>query len=198
MLHLIDRWVHQPRADYVAEPGNVSDDTQTSRFERVLARFEAERERGHVNVHRTYSHEAADLFEPGQFQWIYIDAMHTADAANRDLVAWHDTVKADGFIIGHDYTNHVQARAWNFGVVDAVNRFVAHFGCEFLALTLEAFPTYVLAKTPGSNAAQALKEKLIAQVPYIVEIRDFPNAHPFEHKTRSATRLSSIIRSSCA
>ena len=183
VLHLIDPWVHQARADYVADPNNVSDGMQASRYESVLARFQAERERGQVHVHRTYSHEAADLFEAGQFHWIYVDAMHTADAVYRDLVAWHDTVKSQGFIIGHDYTNHVQARSWNFGVVEAVNRFVAHFGYEFLALTLEAFPTYVLAKAPGSKTAQAFKERLVSQVPYIVEIRDFPSTHRFEHKT---------------
>lgn len=185
-LHLVDPWVHQAREDYVADPNNVSDGTQASRYESVLARFQAERERGQVHVHRTYSHEAADLFEESRFHWIYVDAMHTAEAVYRDLVAWHDTVKSEGFIIGHDYTNHVQARSWNFGVVDAVNRFVAHFGCEFLALTLEAFPTYVLAKTPGSRTAEALKERLITQVPYIVEIRDFPKAHDFEHKSLAA------------
>lgn len=182
-LHLVDPWVHQARADYVADPNNVSDGTQASRYESVLARFQSERERGQVHVHRTYSHEAADLFEAARFHWIYVDAMHTAEAVYRDLVAWHDTVKSEGFIIGHDYTNHVQARSWNFGVVDAVNRFVAHFGYEFLALTIEPFPTYVLAKTPGSKAAEALKVRLITQVPYIVEIRDFPKAHGFEHKS---------------
>lgn len=67
-LHLIDPWVHQPRADYVSDPNNVEDGAQASRFECVLARFQAERERGQVHVHRTYSHEAAaDLFEAGQF-----------------------------------------------------------------------------------------------------------------------------------
>jgi len=182
-LHLVDPWLHQPRADYIDDPNNVSDPAQGARYESVLARFAAGRERGQVHVHRMYSHEAADLFEPGQFQWIYLDAMHTAEAVYRDLAAFHDTVKPDGYIVGHDYTNHVQARSWNFGVVEAVNRFVADFGYEFLALTLEAFPTYVLAKAPESTTARDLRGRLIAEVPYVVEIRDFPGAHPFEHKS---------------
>ena len=181
-LHLIDPWIHQARDDYTNDPNNVSDATQGARYEGVLERFREPIEGGTVHVHRGYSHEVADEFEAGQFDWIYVDAMHTADAVYRDLVAWHDTVKPDGFIAGHDYTNHVQAKSWNFGVVEAVNRFVSQFGYAFIALTMEAFPTYVLAKDPRSPAAVELAARLIAEVPYVVEIRDFPQQRGFEHK----------------
>jgi hypothetical protein len=190
-LHLIDPWVHQARDDYTNDPNNVSDAAQDDRYVGILDRFHDAIAAQQVCVHRAYSEEAADLFEPQQFDWIYIDAMHTSEAVYRDLVAYHDTVKREGLIVGHDYTNHVQARSWNFGVVEAVNRFVADFKYEFVALTLEAFPTYVLSKQPQSSTVVQLTERLIAEVPYVIEIRDYPKRGGFEH--RSLTRDGKLL-----
>jgi hypothetical protein len=180
-LHLIDPWEHQDRADYAKDLNNVSEGEQDARFDAVLARFRAQIDGGIVKVHRDYSEDAAIFFGDGQLDWIYVDGMHTVEAAYNDLVTYAPKIRADGFIIGHDYTNHVQARHWNFGVVDAVNRFVLEFGYEFVALTVEGFPTYVLTKSRDS--AQQFTELLIQNVPYVVEIRDFPKKSDFQHKS---------------
>ncbi len=182
-LHLIDPWEHQDRDDYANDVNNVAEEKQESRFNAVLARFHGEIENGLVQVHRDYSEDAAIFFSAGQLDWVYIDGMHTQEAAYQDLTAYGKKLKHDGFILGHDYTNHVQARSWNFGVVDAVNRFVIESGYEFIALTMEAFPTYVLAREGA--AAQALRSALFLNVPYLVEIRDFPRNKEFDHKTVS-------------
>ncbi len=182
-LHLIDPWEHQDVADYANDNNNVPDAEQESRFESVSKRFHDEIKGGTVRLYRDYSEDAAIFFADGQFDWVYIDGMHTAEAAYRDIGLYRHKVRADGFIVGHDYTNHQQARAWNFGVVEAVNRSVIEFGFEFVALTMEAFPTYVLAKNPAAPAVQKLQQDLIANVPFVVEIRDFPQQHRFEHKT---------------
>src|SRR5688500_15428942 len=92
-LHLVAPAVHQARDDYTHDPNTVSDVAQHGRYEGVLARFHEAIAAQQVCVHRRYSEEAADLFEPEQFDWIYIDAMHTSEAVYRDLVAYHDTVK---------------------------------------------------------------------------------------------------------
>jgi hypothetical protein len=181
-LHLIDPWEHQERVDYAKDDNNVSDPEQEARFESVSARFRDEISRGTVCVHRDYSEDAAIFFADGQLDWVYIDGMHTLEAAYRDLTVYQSKVKHDGFIVGHDYTNHVQAQYKNFGVVEAVNRFIVEFGYEFLALTIEAFPTYVLAKNSESAVARNLTHGLIINVPYVVEIRDFPRDRRFEHK----------------
>jgi len=182
-LHLIDPWEHQDRADYARDANNVSDLKQEERFNSVLARFRGEIGSGTVRVHRDYSDDAAIFFADGQLDWVYIDGMHTLDAAYGDLVTYGSKVKRDGFIIGHDYTNYVQAQRWNFGVVEAVNRYVIETGYEFVALTLENFPTYLLAKDPGCAVTLQLKRELILSVPFVVEIRDFPRNRPFEHKS---------------
>jgi hypothetical protein len=182
-LHLIDPWEHQDRDDYARDVNNVPEQQQESRFNSVLARFQGEIEHGAVRVYRDYSEDAAVFFADSQLDWVYIDGMHTADAVYRDLGIYRHKVKPDGFIVGHDYTNHLQARGWNFGVVEAVNRCVIEFGYEFVALTMEGFPTYVLAKNPAAPAVQKLKDDLIANSPFVVEIRDFPRQHRFEHKS---------------
>lgn len=180
-LHLIDPWEHQDRADYARDTNNVSAGEQDARFESVLARFRAQIDGGGIKVHRDYSEDAVIFFADGQLDWIYIDGMHTADAAYNDLVAYAPKIRDGGFIVGHDYTNHSQAKKWNFGVVEAVNRFVVEFGYEFVALTIENFPTYVLTKS--ADSAQRMKKELILSVPYLVEIRDFPAKRDFEHKS---------------
>ena len=178
-LHLIDPWEHQDRADYSKDLNNVSEATQEARFDAVQARFRNEIGNKSVCVYRDYADDAAVFFADGQLDWVYIDGMHTLDAAYQDLLTYRHKVKSGGFIVGHDYTNHAQAQRWNFGVVEAVNRFVLEFGYEFVALTLENFPTYVLAKE--RDTAEKLKNDLILNSPLVVEIRDFPRDRSFEH-----------------
>jgi hypothetical protein len=180
-LHLIDPWEHQVSAEYAKDPNNVSEGEQDHRFSAVLARFRAQIDDGLVKVHRDYSQDAAIFFGDRQLDWIYVDGMHTVDAAYNDLVTYSPKIREDGFILGHDYTNHVQAQQWNFGVVDAINRFVLEFDYEFVALTAEAFPTYVLTKSKDS--AHRLAELLIRNVAPVVEIRDFPRKNEFQHKS---------------
>ncbi len=180
-LHLIDPWEHQDRADYATDLNNVSEREQDDRFNAVLARFRAQIDGGVVKVHRDYSEDAAIVFANGQLDWIYIDGMHTVEAAYADLVTYAPKIREDGFVVGHDYTNHLQAQHWNFGVVEAVNRFVREFDYEFVALTLENSPTYVL--TRSKDSARRLIETLILNVPYLVEIRDFPAKNDFQHKS---------------
>ena len=180
-LHLIDPWEHQDRADYARDGNNVSDAEQEARFNAVLARFRDQIDGKTVCVHRDYADDAAIFFADSQLDWVYVDGMHTLDAAYQDLNIYQHKVKPDGFIVGHDSTNHAQAQRWNFGVVEAVNRFVLDFGYEFVALTLENFPTYVLSRDRAR--ASQLKNDLILNSPFVVEIRDFPRDRRFEHNS---------------
>jgi hypothetical protein len=180
-LHLIDPWEHQDRDDYAKDLNNVCAGEQDNRFEAVLARFRSRIDGGMVKVHRDYAEDAAIFFSDGQLDWIYVDGMHTADAAYNDLVTYAPKIRDGGFILGHDYTNHAQAQHWNFGVVDAVNRFVLDHDYAFVALTIENFPTYVL--TRSRDAAHQLTQALIVGVPNVVEIRDFPKRNSFQHKS---------------
>ncbi|MEW5727629.1 MAG: hypothetical protein AB1918_07365, partial [Pseudomonadota bacterium] len=87
-------------------------------------------------------------------------------------------VKPEGFILGHDYCSHTKARQMGFGVVEAVNHFVLTKGYDFLALSGEIFPTFVLAKSGASPPARDFLLKLMLNTA-VVEIRDFPRVRLF-------------------
>jgi methyltransferase family protein len=181
-LHLVDPWEHQCRDDYDKDPSNAGDDEQESRYRAVLDRFAAEIGESRVIVHRRYSQDVATQFADGQLDWVYIDGLHSYEGVRSDLELYRPKVKPDGIIMGHDYTNHANAQAMKFGVVEAVNEFVEREGFSFIALTQDVFPTYVLAQSADCPAAQHLIAHLLYHVPGVVELRDYPASGAFVHR----------------
>ncbi|HWI26930.1 MAG TPA: class I SAM-dependent methyltransferase [Stellaceae bacterium] len=181
-LHLIDPWEHQTREDYDTDGNNVEDAEQESRYRGVIAQFAEAIDDDRVILHRRYSQDAATFFHDGQLDWVYIDGLHSYQGVRSDLALYQSKVKVEGLIMGHDYTNHERAQAMKFGVVDAVNEFVGSQGLSFVALTQEAFPTYVLARDADAPAARHLIAHLLYHVPGVVELRDFPAICTFQHK----------------
>jgi SAM-dependent methyltransferase len=182
-LHLIDPWEHQTREDYNTDGNNVDDASQESRYRAVAARFAKEIGEGRVVMHRAYSQDIADEFADGQFDWIYIDGLHSYDGVCSDLEHYKSKLKPGGILMGHDYTNHQRAQQMQFGVVQAVNEFVAREGFTFLTLTQEIFPTYMLTRDINDETAQHVIAHLLYHVPGVVELRDFPaGASSYLHK----------------
>ena len=67
---------------------------------------------------RQPSWEAAQTFQDGQLDFVYIDGDHTFDHAMMDLILWSRKVRKGGIVSGHD--------AYRFrgaGVVDAVSAY---------------------------------------------------------------------------
>lgn len=181
-LHLIDPWEFQGRDDYKNDVyGNVAASEQQSRYEKVGATFAPEIARGQVVLNRAYSLEAADSFADGQLDWIYLDALHSREAVAEDLLVYKDKIKPGGFILGHDYTNHMPAQRAGFGVVEAVNNFAIEHGYTLLLVTMENFPTYVLSRTPDSDVAQQLRLKALYLAASTIELKDYPRNHSFQH-----------------
>ena len=65
-------------------------------------------------TYKELSHEAADNFNDGEVDCLFIDAGHSYEAVKKDIEAWLPKMKPNGIIAGHDYT------AWE-GVNQAVN-----------------------------------------------------------------------------
>lgn len=181
-LHLVDPWEHQSREDYGIDSNNVDDDSQEARYRAVVARFVKEISEGRVVVHRRYSQDAAAEFADGQFDWIYIDGLHSYQGVQSDLAHYKSKLKPGGILMGHDYTNHQRAQEMQFGVVEAVNEFVEREGFTFLALTQEPFPTYMLTRDVNHPAAQHVMSHLLYHFQGIVELRDFPERSLYLHK----------------
>ena len=150
-LYLIDPWAHQGDDDYQEDPNNVSQVEADKRCEAVQCRFSSEIERGQIVIIRELATVASQQFTNNYFDWVYIDAMHTYQAVSDDLHKYWPKIKPGGILLGHDYANNEGSRQMKFGVVSAVNDFFDEVSCEFTALTLEPFPTYVLSKDTTSE-----------------------------------------------
>lgn len=179
-LHLIDPWVHHAQGAYTRDFSNVEDDEQEKRYRDVLKQFEAEIADGRVIVHRQTSGEAAASFADGALDWVYVDGLHSLDGVRADLAAYSGKLKPDGFMLGHDYTNNPVAQHQGFGVVEAVNQFVDESDFGIVAITLEAFPTYVLARL--GPRTDLLIASLFHAGAAVVEIEGYPATGTFIHR----------------
>lgn len=142
-LYLIDCWEGQTFEQCTTF---YSQDTENQFYERVKQRFAND---PRVKIIKAYSPQAADLFENGFFDWIYIDANHRYEAVKKDLDAWWEKIKSGGYMCGDDYgtsplsTNTVPI---NFGVIPAVNEFLLAHNLQFSLLTNHAFANYAIKK----------------------------------------------------
>lgn len=172
-LHLIDPWRHLPEPGYGRDASNVADTEHEANYRHVRRRFEEPVSSGQVVVHRGLSEDVHAEFPDSFFDWIYIDGNHTFEGVLSDLELYAPKVKPDGFILGHDFTNYPGYVACGYGVVPAVARFRKAHGFALLLLTGESCPSFVLAREPLDEAANLLVEKVIYNVPQVIEIKDF-------------------------
>lgn len=173
-LHLIDPWVHQEREDYAKDANNVSNEEGNRRFNAVSTQFQSHTAIGQVEIHRAFSYDVADEFPDNYFDWIYVDAVHSYEGAKEDLLRFLPKVKQDGFIFGHDYTNHIHAREMDFGVVEAVDEFCIEQNMFFIALTNESYPSFILSRSENNHATQMLRSHIFFNFPQITEIIGHP------------------------
>ena len=178
-LHLIDPWVHQDRSDYSTDDNNVSMDEQEQRYIDIQNRYADEIGAGQVEVHRAYSQDKMPDFEDRSLDWVYIDGMHTFDAVTTDLALSWEKVRDDGFILGHDFTNGPLGQKQQFGVVEAVTQFVRNRQAIFVLMTMEVYPTYMLAKQV-SPRLESFLESFLYHAAFVMEVRGNPTG--FQHK----------------
>jgi hypothetical protein len=108
MLYLIDPWVFITSEALGEDSSNVAQDGQESRYNQVRQRLGVLPQ---VHIMRQYSLVAAQRFDDGFFDWVYIDADHTQAGADAD--AWWPKVKPGGWLTGHDYMivgNHITVK----------------------------------------------------------------------------------------
>jgi Methyltransferase domain len=179
-LHLIDPWEHQTEGDYVPDLNNVDAEAQERRYRGVLAEFTTGIAAGQVVVHRQYSADAVSDFADGLFDFVYIDGDHSFNGAYGDLTAFAPKIKPDGFLVGHDYTNNSFARRQGVDTITAVNKFVSETDFDLILITLEKFPSYVLAR-PCPQTSQLVAGLLYCGV-VVAEFDGFPATGSFVHK----------------
>jgi hypothetical protein len=181
VLHLIDPWAFQTRDDYQTDKNNVGDQKQEGRFRYVSKRFQSLTQQGRLHIHRDYSTNVANQFEDKSLDWIFIDGLHSYEGVKADLEAYADKVIDDGFILGHDYTNHETALEMGFGVIEAVNEFIAKTDYELFIMTWENYPTFVLCKDIKSQTAMHLLGSVLLQCSGALNLPDYPAKMTFRH-----------------
>lgn len=129
---------------------------------------------GQVEIHREFSYDAVSLFPDNYFDWIYVDAVHSYEGAKKDLEDFLPKLKDDGILMGHDYANHIAAKEMGFGVVEAVDDFCLENNMNFVALTYDAFPTFILTKPENTKMAEYLTMITKYNFPESIEIMDYP------------------------
>ena len=175
---LIDPWCLQDTGIYRSDGNNVAQDKQDERFRKVTRRFASNTPGRECRVIRKFSADAVKDFEDKSLDWVYIDGNHSYEACLEDLRLWSDKVGDDGLLCGHDFAAH--SGASSMGVVEAVRDFVKETGFELAALTIEHFPTYVIAKNPAGATLSRLRRLLFTYEPHLIQVPDATKAK-FEH-----------------
>lgn len=70
-------------------------------------------------VIRSLSEKAADEFQDGSLDFIYVDASHRFTGVALDLIKWWPKLREGGIFAGHDYW-----RCYRYEVMEAVNGFL--------------------------------------------------------------------------
>jgi len=119
-LYGVDSYQHRPGYD---DPMNLTQPVFDRLAQRVVTRLAPFG--GRFELLREESAQAADRFEDGSLDFVYLDADHSEPGVMRDLCTWSVKVREGGVIAGHDYGHR------DFpGVKRAVDRFFARFGWQ--------------------------------------------------------------------
>lgn len=169
---LVDPWRYQDENIYYGDSNNAAQADQDRRHAAVSKRFESSKLGRECKVFRMFSADAVKEFPDKHFDWVFIDANHSYEACLEDLRLWAPKVSDDGLLCGHDFAVHGAARAAKYGVVDAVKEFVKESGFGLAALTIEHFPTYVIAKNPSGSIAKRMRQLICSYEPHVIRVTD--------------------------
>ena len=144
----IDSWPVATGAD-PGDPvvGEAAQERYLAETRRRLAPFGERSE-----IRRQDSLEAAAEIDPGELDFVYIDAAHEYDAVRADIDAWHSRVRPGGLLCGHDYYDGFRAGAM-YGVARAVDEFCDAHGLR-VHTTLREHPEkswFVPIPEPGAG-----------------------------------------------
>ncbi len=96
-------------------------------------------------------------------------------------------------IRGHDFAVHAAARSSRFGVIQAVHEFVEETGYKLVAVTVEHFPTFVVAKNPAGATVQKLRQLVFAHEPHVIQVADWEQAAVSHAGLMTATPRSAFF-----
>jgi len=136
-IYLVDPWKEDSPDSIDIDKYGTKDD-QDARYNMVLERF---KKNLNVKLVRKESSQAANEFEDGYFDFIYIDALHEYKHVKDDLNVWYPKLKNGGLFAGHDYKRSRSKR----GLCLAVDEF-AELNNKIIMATCERCPSWYFFK----------------------------------------------------
>lgn len=100
-ISCVDRWVSYN------EINNPEITEGERRFDKLVTKYT------NIKKIKLSSEEAAEMFENGSLDFVYIDAAHDYENVKRDILCWLPKIKLGGAIAGHDITIPGVAQAVN-------------------------------------------------------------------------------------
>jgi hypothetical protein len=112
--------------------------TYTSLHEQAHQRLD-----GFPNYHfvEEFSPGAAQNFEDGSLDFVYLDGNHSEPYITQDIEAWTPKVRSGGIVAGHDYArikdkNGIDSGNW--AVIPAIHKYVKEHDLQLIVWGLEA------------------------------------------------------------
>lgn len=107
----VDMMSHNPKSKFVLVDPYKPYFSETGREQDPKFHWEKMEELNHalINYRGRYVHvhnnskDAANFFEDGLFDFVYIDGDHSREAVREDIISWLPKVKTGGMLSGHDW-----------------------------------------------------------------------------------------------
>lgn len=112
-------------------------------------RFRTQIEAGIVKILQGDSVEMIKQLEDNTLDFVFLDATHDYEHPKAELNAVQKKMKANGYIMGHDYTRFSMWEGAQYGVIEAVNEFAVQEDYELVYFTMDILhsnPSYALRK----------------------------------------------------
>lgn len=137
-LHLLDPWEVNPFNGKIYSEGHMKNvptaHSNVNMQIKIERTYEEEIKNGKIHIHRGYSYELADRFDPEYFDFIYLDGCHLYESVKQDLIDYIPKIKPQGVFGGHDYISKetlftqegvVYTNQLGYGIKQAVDEFLS-------------------------------------------------------------------------
>lgn len=104
-----------------------------------------------VKLFRGYSVGAAECVDDYSLDFCYLDAAHDEESCWNDLNAWWKKIRRGGLFAGHDYVDEDARVGVPFGVIAAVQKFIAakEIAPEFFNVTQRGYKSWMILNVEG-------------------------------------------------
>lgn len=95
-------------------------------------------------LHEGDTAETIARFQPGYFDWVYVDADHSYEGVMRDIRACEFRVRPGGYLVFNDFA-HIDPYLGRYGVHRAVSEFANRARWPLALFALDAMGLYDVA-----------------------------------------------------